>query len=129
MAGGGKQRACTHIAPFVLGFLSQISKCFERLMGFSRTVLQFVQVKRSVIFFVVFAFLWKTGLVWPREPRLLVVVPPLALRDERGLAGLVLRDLEDLVVAALGCLAEGFVVFGAFTMAKLRARRERGRIK
>ena len=72
MAGGGKQRACTHIAPFVLGFLSQISKCFERLMGFSRTVLQFVQVKRSVIFFVVFAFLWKTGLVWPPNPACLL---------------------------------------------------------
>ena len=43
------------MAPLVFGFLSQISKCFERLIGFRRTVLQLVQVRRSVIFFVVFA--------------------------------------------------------------------------
>ena len=49
--------------PLVLGFLSQISKCFARLMGFRRTVLQLVHVKRRVIFLVVFAFLWKTGFV------------------------------------------------------------------
>ena len=44
------------MAPLVLGFLSQISKCFERLIGFSRTVLQAVHVSRSVIFLVVFAW-------------------------------------------------------------------------
>ena len=32
-------------------------------MGFRRTVLQLVHVKRRVIFLVVFAFLWKTGFV------------------------------------------------------------------
>ena len=47
------------------------------------------------------------GLGLPPEPSLLRVVPALALRDKRGLAGLVLRDLENLVVAALWCLAEG----------------------
>jgi len=47
------------------------------------------------------------GLRLTTKPSLLAVVPPLALRHKRGLAGLVLRNLEDLVVAALGRLAEG----------------------
>ena len=47
------------------------------------------------------------GLRLTAKPSLLAVVPPLALRHKRGLAGLVLRNLEDLVVAALGRLAEG----------------------
>ena len=46
MCAGGRARACTHMAPFDLGFLSQISKCFARLIGFKRTVLQLVQVRR-----------------------------------------------------------------------------------
>jgi hypothetical protein len=168
------------------GFLSQISKCFERLIGFRRTVLQAVQVNRSVIFLVVLAcregvctreprgcaacaasarqsqaasrgartgavahLLVEDGLRLPTEASLLVVITALAcasradvgalpsadcqpaapatcfarpnpnasgcggysaartLRHERGLAGLVLRHLECLVVAALGGLAEG----------------------
>lgn len=41
--------------PLPFGFLSQISKCLARLMGFRRTVLQLVQVNRRVIFLVVLA--------------------------------------------------------------------------
>ena len=126
MAGGGKQRACTHIAPFVLGFLSQISKCFERLMGFSRTVLQFVQVKRSVIFFVVFAFLWKTGLVWPPNPACLLSYRRLPCATSEALPALYCVTLKTWWLRHLGALQKVFVVFGAFTMAKLRAWRERG---
>ena len=126
MAGGGKQRACTHIAPFVLGFLSQISKCFERLMGFSRTVLQFVQVKRSVIFFVVFAFLWKTGLVWPPNPACLLSYRRLPCATSEALPALYWVTLKTWWLRHLGALQKVFVVFGAFTMAKLRARRESG---
>jgi hypothetical protein len=43
----------------------------------------------------------------PTEARLLRVVPPLPLRNKRGLAGLVLGHLEDLVVPALWRLAKG----------------------
>ena len=43
------------IWPFAFGFLSQISKCFARLIGFSRTALHALQVIFSVIFLVVFA--------------------------------------------------------------------------
>merc|ERR1712010_266005 len=44
------------------------SKCFVRLMGFIRFALHFVHSNLSTIFFVVFAFLWKTGFVWPPKP-------------------------------------------------------------
>merc|ERR1719471_1495454 len=43
----------------------------------------------------------------PPEPRLLAVVPALPLREQGGLARLVLRDLVHLVVQALLALAEG----------------------
>ena len=43
------------IWPFAFGFLSQISKCFARLIGFSRTALHALHVIFSVIFLVVFA--------------------------------------------------------------------------
>eukprot|EP00469_Lotharella_globosa_P003738 CAMPEP_0167798376 /NCGR_PEP_ID=MMETSP0111_2-20121227/16280_1 /TAXON_ID=91324 /ORGANISM="Lotharella globosa, Strain CCCM811" /LENGTH=94 /DNA_ID=CAMNT_0007692795 /DNA_START=169 /DNA_END=449 /DNA_ORIENTATION=+ len=41
------------------------------------------------------------GLGLPSESGLLPVVPPLALREQRGLARLVLRDTELLVTPAL----------------------------
>merc|ERR1719313_2328623 len=44
------------------------SKCFVRLMGFMRFALHLVHSNFSTIFFVVFAFLWKMGFVWPPKP-------------------------------------------------------------
>ena len=95
-------------------------------MGFSRTVLQFVQVKRSVIFFVVFAFLWKTGLVWPPNPACLLSYRRLPCATSEALPALYCVTLKTWWLRHLGALQKVFVVFGAFTMAKLRARRERG---
>merc|ERR550514_1543765 len=37
-------------------------------MGFIRLALHFVHSNFNTIFLVVFAFLWKTGLVWPPKP-------------------------------------------------------------
>ena len=44
-------------------FFSPSSKCLVRLMAFWHLVLHFLHSKRRVIFLVVLAFLWKTGLV------------------------------------------------------------------
>ena len=45
-------------------FLSPpISNVLHRLMGCMHTALQVLHCRRSTIFFVVFAFLWNTGLV------------------------------------------------------------------
>ena len=41
------------------------SKCLHRLSASWAFVLQAVHSNLSTIFLVVFAFLWKTGLVWP----------------------------------------------------------------
>ena len=42
-----------------------LSKCLHRLMGCMWVYLQVAHCRRSTIFFVVFAFLWNTGFVWP----------------------------------------------------------------
>ena len=55
LAGGHMWDALRCIWPFAFGFLSQISKCFARLIGFSRTALHALHVIFSVIFLVVFA--------------------------------------------------------------------------
>merc|ERR1719226_282145 len=53
-----------------LPFLESVpsSKCFVRLIGFMRFALHLLHSNFSTIFFVVLAFLWKTGLVWPPNP-------------------------------------------------------------
>merc|ERR1719188_1187896 len=60
-----------YLLPYsLLPFLESVpsSKCFVRLMGFIRLALHFVHSSLSTIFFVVFAFLWKTGFVCPPKP-------------------------------------------------------------
>ena len=44
------------------------SKCLQRFNASWALVLQAVHSSRSTTFFVVLAFLWKTGLVWPPKP-------------------------------------------------------------
>lgn len=89
-------------------------------MSSRRTILYLHTVHSSLrtTFFVVFAFLWKTGLVCPPYPAkkisfskskrarvdrtgLFPVVTAFSLSKERGFAGLVLRDLVRGVLAAL----------------------------
>ena len=44
------------------------SKCLHLLRASCALVLHFTHSNRSTTFFVVFAFLWKTGFVWPPYP-------------------------------------------------------------
>merc|ERR1719171_2902022 len=64
-------QAQRYLLPYSLPFFFvsvPSSKCFVRLIGFIRLALHFVHSNFSTIFLVVFAFLWKTGLVWPPKP-------------------------------------------------------------
>ena len=87
----------------------------ERLMGFRRTVLQLVQVRRRVIFFVVFAFLWKTGFVCPPNPACLLSYRRLPCATIEALPALYCVTLKTWWLRHLGALQKVLVVFGAFT--------------
>merc|ERR1719238_2345620 len=99
-----------------LGFLSQISKCFDRLIGLNLTDLHCVQVNRSVIFLVVFAFLWKTGLVCPPKPACLLSYRLLPCATSEALPALYCVTLKTWWFLHLGALQKVFSVLGAFTM-------------
>ena len=99
-----------------LGFLSQISKCLARLIGFRRTVLQLVHVNRSVIFLVVFAFLWKMGLVCPPNPACFESYRRLPCATSEALPALYCVTLKTWWLRHFGALQKVFVVLGAFTI-------------
>ena len=94
-----------------------------RLIGFRRTVLQLVQVRRRVIFLVVFAFLWKTGLVCPPKPACLLSYRRLPCATSEALPALYCVTLKTWWFLHLGALQKVFVVFGAFTIAARRGDR------
>merc|ERR1719386_694868 len=68
----GSSKTQRYLPPYslpLLFFLSvPSSKCLVRLIGFIRFALHFVHSNFNTIFFVVFAFLWKTGFVCPPKP-------------------------------------------------------------
>merc|ERR1719291_1440029 len=60
-----------YLLPYsLLPFLESVpsSKCFVLLIGFILFALHLVHSNFSTIFFVVLAFLWNTGFVWPPKP-------------------------------------------------------------
>ena len=99
-----------------------------RLIGFRRTVLQLVQVRRRVIFLVVFAFLWKTGLVCPPKPACLLSYRRLPCATSEALPALYCVTLKTWWFLHLGALQKVFVVFGAFTIAARRGDRVGGKV-
>merc|ERR1719191_2625918 len=99
---------------FFFFFSVPSSKCFVRLIGFMRLPLHLVHSNFSTIFLVVFAFLWKTGFVWPPKPACLLSYRRLPCAVTEALPVLYWDTLES--VCLLHFLQYVRLCFGMFTI-------------
>merc|ERR1719359_1143699 len=106
---------------FVLLFLESVpsSKCFVRLIGFMRFALHLVHSNFRTIFFVVFAFLWKTGFVCPPKPACFLSYRRLPWAVREALPVLYWDTLCEVCLRHLRQYV--FLVLGMFTIAWGRA--------